>query len=106
MNLIPISALQREHRGKVVLLDIKQWATCKGQMGRPWHADEGPNTRGTDNPDDLRFCGFTHFVYLTELEAEECRILEAKYGPLTDSEKHYMAKKYGRASTSTAEHSK
>lgn len=95
MKLRPISELQREHKGRVVLLDVTQWRTCEGQMGRPWHADEGPDASGTDDPDQLRWCGFTHFVELTELEGFEREWIEQRFGsPITDAERRMLKEKY------------
>lgn len=92
MNLRPIHELSREHVGRVILLDVKQWRHCKGQMGRPWFAEEDPSRL-----EWLAWVGFTHFVELSELEKCERADMESRFGKLTASEEEYLAEKYGAA---------
>lgn len=97
MKIYPIATLDRVHQGRVVLIDIKQWV-CKGQWGRLWGAHEGPATSGTDNPQALRDCGFTHYALLSEIEEEERGCMIESYGTLTKAEEEGLAIKYGRSS--------
>lgn len=78
----------------MTLINICEFVRCKGQMGRPWMADEGPDTHGTDSPDDLRWCGYTHFMLLTEIEEAERATMVR---PLTQAEERLMDYKYGRS---------
>lgn len=94
MDLHPISELKREHKGYVMLVNINEWAYCIGQMGRLWSADESAHTRGTDNPLHLRWCGFSHFIFLKDIEAAEREHHEKEWGPMTDSERAHFDSKY------------
>ena len=93
MKFYPISELTRSHMGKVVLACVNELHTGK-TFGRPWEADEGPEGPGTDQIEDLVACGFTHFLLLSEIEAEDRLAMERRWGPLTQAEETLLAERY------------
>lgn len=100
MKFYPIAELTAEHQGKVVLINVAEFAHCKGQMGRPWTADEKDGVIGTDDPGALKIF-FSHFMLLSEIEEEERAWYERRgWYPPTDAEQDYFANKYGRATSS------
>ena len=86
-KIYPISELQNEHRGYVVLINIAEFCLCRGMMGRPWWAHEcgGENSAANMRP------FFSHFMKLSEIrEAEEAEIIMRYGGPLTASEIEFI----------------
>lgn len=101
MQFYRISELTKDHQGKVALVNVSELAHGKGLVCRQWAADEGPSTRGTDDPAALQMF-FSHFLLLSEIEEAELADHVGRYGPLTTSEREHFDRKYGRRSdTST-----
>lgn len=95
LEIRPIAELTAEHQGRVILIDISQWARCEGQMARPWGADEKAGVLGTDNPEHIKFF-FSHFALLSEIEAAERERMLSRYGSIVPGEEQLLAQKYGR----------